>query len=293
MKTGRGLRAFLITCGVLTGAWLVVPTLVVIPISFSGENSFAFPPSSWSLRHYTTFFTEPSWLTSLLVSLQLALLVTAVATVLGTTAAFALARRTFVGKGIVEGLFMAPLIVPGIVVAVAMYATFLGWGLIGTPIGFIAAHTVLALPFVTVNVTASLAGFDRVLERASATLGASPWTTFRSVTFPLIRPGVLGWRPVRLRDLVRRGRRVPVHPVPHAADPSGADVHLGHQRGRSDHRGGIDRRARGLHHPAGTRNDHEEEPPCGLIAMAVHASRPVTCASGTGARPSTRSTPST
>ncbi|MFE2182691.1 ABC transporter permease [Streptomyces sp. NPDC059455] len=191
MKTGRGLRAVLITFGVLTGAWLVVPTLVVIPISFSGENSFAFPPSSWSLRHYTTFFTEPSWLTSLLVSLQLALLVTAVATVLGTTAAFALARRTFAGKGIVEGLFMAPLIVPGIVVAVAMYAAFLGWGLIGTPIGFIAAHTVLALPFVTVNVTASLAGFDRVLERASATLGASPWTTFRSVTFPLIRPGVL------------------------------------------------------------------------------------------------------
>ncbi|GAA2433015.1 ABC transporter permease [Actinomadura vinacea] len=191
MSTGKGLRRALIALGVLVGAWLVVPTLVVIPISFSGQDTFAFPPSSWSLRHYVSFFTEPSWLTSLLVSLQLALIVTAIATVLGTMAAFALARTRFPGKGAIDGLFLAPLIVPGIVVAVAMYAAFLGWGLIGTPTGFIIAHTVLALPFVTVNVTAALTGFDGTLEKASASLGATPWTTFRSVTFPLIRPGIM------------------------------------------------------------------------------------------------------
>ncbi|MEU6262843.1 ABC transporter permease [Saccharopolyspora shandongensis] len=191
MTTGNRLRTSLIALGILIGAWLVVPTLIVVPISFSGEDSFAFPPKSWSLQHYATFFTEATWLSSLLVSIQLALIVTAVATVLGTMAAFALARTKFIGKGAIDGLFMSPLIVPGIVVAVAMYAAFLGWGLIGTPTGFIVAHTVLALPFVTVNVTASLAGFDRVLERASASLGASPWTTFWSVTFPLIRSGVL------------------------------------------------------------------------------------------------------
>ncbi|MCW0214872.1 MAG: ABC transporter permease [Pseudonocardia sp.] len=191
MRSARTLRRGLAVFGVLVGLWLVVPTLIVVPISFSGEDSFAFPPSSWSLRHYTTFFTESSWLTSLLVSLQLALIVTVVATVLGTMAAFALARTSFVGKGTVDGLFLAPLIVPGIVVAVAMYAAFLGWGLVGTPVGFVAAHSVLALPFVTVNVTAALAGFDRTLERAAAGLGASSFTTFRSVTFPLIRPGIL------------------------------------------------------------------------------------------------------
>ncbi|WP_027943859.1 ABC transporter permease [Amycolatopsis taiwanensis] len=191
MRTGRGLRIVLTLVGVLVGAWLVVPTLIVIPLGFSGEDSFAFPPHSWSIRHYVTFFTEPSWLTALLASVQIALIVTAVATVLGTTAAFGLARTGFVGKGAINGLFLAPLIVPGIVVAVAMYAAFLSWGLIGTPTGFITAHTVLALPFVTVNVTAALAGFDRTLERAAASLGASAWTTFRTVTFPLIRPGVL------------------------------------------------------------------------------------------------------
>jgi putative spermidine/putrescine transport system permease protein len=191
MTGGTTLRRVLVAVGVLVGAWLVVPTLIVVPISFSGDDSFAFPPSSWSTKHYATFFTESSWLTSLLVSLQLALIVTAVATVLGTMAAFALARTRFAGKGAIDGLFLAPLIVPGIVVAVAMYAAFLGWGLIGTPAGFVAAHTVLALPFVTVNVTAALAGFDRTLERAAAGLGASSWATFRTVTFPLIRPGVL------------------------------------------------------------------------------------------------------
>ncbi|WP_020659950.1 ABC transporter permease [Amycolatopsis benzoatilytica] len=191
MKTGRGLRTFLTAIGVLVAAWLVVPTLIVVPISFSGADSFEFPPRSWSLQHYEKFFSDPSWLSALLTSLQLAVIVTLVATALGTCASFALAGRKFRGKGAINGLFMAPLIVPGIVVAVLMYAAFLDWGLIGTPAGFVAAHTVLALPFVTVNVTAALAGFDRVLERASASLGASPWTTFWSVTFPLIRPGVL------------------------------------------------------------------------------------------------------
>lgn len=185
------LRRTLAVLGVLVGAWLVVPTLIVVPLSFSGEDSFTFPPRSWGVQHYVTFFTEQSWLTALLVSLQLAVIVTVVATVLGTMAAFALARSRFRAKGAVDGLFLAPLIVPGIVVAVAMYAAFLGWGLIGTPTGFVVAHTVLALPFVTVNVTAALSGFDRTLERAAASLGASAWATFRSVTLPIIRPGVL------------------------------------------------------------------------------------------------------
>lgn len=185
------LRRVLVGFGILVGAWLLVPTLIVIPISFSGEDSFQFPPSSWSLRHYATFFSEHSWLNALLVSVQLALIVTVVATVLGTAAAFALSRMAGPGKGVLNALFLAPLIVPGIVVAVAVYAAFLQWGLIGTPAGFIIAHTVLAIPFVTVNVGAALGGFDRTLERAAASLGASSVATFRRVTLPLIMPGVL------------------------------------------------------------------------------------------------------
>ncbi|WP_051579836.1 ABC transporter permease [Pseudonocardia acaciae] len=186
-----GLRRALVAFGFLVGAWLLVPTLVVVPISFSGEDSFQFPPGSWSLRHYRTFFTDLSWLNALLVSIQLALMVTAIATVLGTAAAFALSRTASRWRGPLNGLFLAPMIVPGIVVAVAVYAAFLRWGLIGTPIGFVIAHTVLAIPFVTVNVGAALGGFDRTLERAAASLGASATATFRRVTLPLIMPGVL------------------------------------------------------------------------------------------------------
>jgi putative spermidine/putrescine transport system permease protein len=185
------LRRILTVFAVFIAIWLVVPVLIVIPISFSGEDSFAFPPSSWGVDHYVTFFTEQSWLTSLLVSIQLAVIVTVIATVLGTMAAFAIVRTPLRGSGALERFFTAPLIVPGIVVAVALYVVFLQWGLIGTPTGFIAAHTVLALPFVVVNVTNVLRSYDRTLDRAAAMLGASPWTTFRTVTFPIIRPGVL------------------------------------------------------------------------------------------------------
>ncbi|GAB3474196.1 ABC transporter permease [Nocardiopsis coralliicola] len=191
MRSGSALRYSLVAVAALVGLWLVVPTLVVVPISFSGEDSFAFPPSSWGLRHYATFFSDTGWTTALLVSLQLAAIVTVLASVLGTMAAFALERAPRLLAGPLDGLFMAPLIVPGIVVAVAVYAAFLNWGLIGTATGFIAAHTVLALPFVLVNVSAALRTRDPVLERAAAGLGASPWVRFRHVTLPAIRPGVL------------------------------------------------------------------------------------------------------
>lgn len=101
MTGSTTLRRVLTAFAVLIAIWLVVPVLIVIPISFSGENSFAFPPASWGTEHYVTFFTERSWLTSLLVSLQLAVIVTVIATVLGTMAAFAIVRMTR-GSGALE-----------------------------------------------------------------------------------------------------------------------------------------------------------------------------------------------
>ncbi len=175
---------------ILVAAWLIVPTLVVIPLSFTGEASFQFPPSEWSLRYYERFFTDPTWANALLNSVQVALLTTVFATTLGTAAAFALSRTRLRGLGAVRGLLLAPMTVPGIIVAIATYGAFLQWQLIGTPAGYVIAHTVLALPFVVITVSASLSTFDRRLERAAATLGASPRRTFLSVTLPLVAPGV-------------------------------------------------------------------------------------------------------
>ncbi len=168
---------------------LVAPALVVIPVSFGASNSFVFPPKEWSLRWYENFFTSPQWTSSLLNSLQVALLAALLATVVGLFAAIGLQRK-FKGAAALSGALLSPQIVPGIVVAVAIYITFLGLHLNGTMIGFVIAHAVIGLPFVIITVSTSLANFDRTLETASSSLGARPFTTFRKVTLPLLMPGV-------------------------------------------------------------------------------------------------------
>jgi len=168
---------------------LVAPALVVIPVSFGASHSFVFPPQEWSLRWYESFFTSSKWISSLLNSLQVALLAALLATVVGLFAALGLQRR-FKGAQVLRGAMLSPQIVPGIVVAVAIYIAFLGMHLNGTMIGFVVAHAVIGLPFVIITVSTSLANFDRTLETASSSLGATPFATFRKVTLPLLMPGV-------------------------------------------------------------------------------------------------------
>ncbi|WP_431896187.1 ABC transporter permease [Nonomuraea sp. bgisy101] len=174
----------------LIGVWLVAPALIVVPLSFTDKPSLKFPPDGYSTRWYANFFGDSAWMSALGTSVQVALLVTVVATVLGTAAALGLTRAKIKGLAVAQGSLLAPMIVPGVVLAIGTYAVFLKLQLVGTLVGFVMAHTVLALPFVIIPVTASLRGFDRRLEDAAASLGASRWTAFRSVTLPLVAPGV-------------------------------------------------------------------------------------------------------
>lgn len=176
---------------VLVAVVLLAPTLMVIPMSFTAGSSFAFPPENWSLRWYANLFADPAWRTSLLNSLWIGLLVMVLATVVGTASAYGFSRWRGRTSGALRALHMSPQIVPNIVVAVAIYAVFLRWGLTGTTLGYVLAHTALAIPFVLVAVTASLQGVDGRIEDAAASLGANPWQTFFRVTLPAIRPGVL------------------------------------------------------------------------------------------------------
>src|SRR5690348_9583599 len=153
-RLGCGLRI----CVIAVAALLLGPTLVVIPMSFSAGETFQFPPHGWSLRWYENFFSSAQWMNSLLTSIQIGLLVAVFATVLGVAAAFALDRTLWHGRGLVRSAMMAPMIVPIIVVAIAIYTVFLKWHLNGTAIGFVLAHTVLAVPFVVTTVGTSLAG---------------------------------------------------------------------------------------------------------------------------------------
>ncbi|WP_406386061.1 ABC transporter permease [Streptomyces sp. NBC_01618] len=190
MRTGPA-RIALWAFSVLVGFWLIAPTLVVIPLSFTDKASLVFPPTGWSGRWYTNFFTDPRWTEALFSSLQVGALVAVVATVLGTAAAIALTRSGSRWAKSSYGLLLAPMIVPTVVVAIGVYALFLQYGLLGTLFGFVTAHTVLALPFVIIPVTASLRGFDRRLEDAALICGASRWGAIRQVTLPQIAPGVV------------------------------------------------------------------------------------------------------
>ncbi len=184
-------RVALGVVGALVCAYLLLPILVVIPTSFNASAYMDFPPRAWSLRWYRAYFesrawTEPTWL-----SLQVALAATAIATLLGTLAAFGLVRGRFAGRRILEYFLLSPMIVPHIVFAVGAYFLFSRLALVGRPAALYLAHTVVATPLVVIVVASALRTYDRTLEQAARSLGAGYTRTLLHVTIPLLRPAVL------------------------------------------------------------------------------------------------------
>ena len=184
-------RYALYACCGLVFIFLIVPILVIIPLSFNADPFLTYPLTGFSLRWYTEFFSSPRWLNALKNSLLVALATTAIATPLGTMAALSLARPNIPFKPALFALLISPLVVPVIITAVGMYFLYAPHGLTNNYLGLILAHTVLAAPFVVVVVHATLEGFDRRLVRAGLSLGASPVTVFFKIVFPLIWPGVV------------------------------------------------------------------------------------------------------
>lgn len=176
--------------GVAVAVYFILPTVFVIPMSFGTTSSFQFPPKELSLDLYRNFFTDPKWIGSLGNSLIVALLASAVATTVGTAAALGLHNLTGRLSRFVRTLLMVSIVTPAIVLAIAVYISFLQWQLIGSIAGYVLAHAAIGLPFVLVSVTSALGGFDSQLLRVSASLGAPPLRTFLRVTLPLISRGV-------------------------------------------------------------------------------------------------------
>lgn len=188
-RLSPGRAALWVLCG-LTVLALVGPMLVVFPQSFAGEASIVFPPESWSTRWYENFFGDPIWTDSLVRSLGVGIVSTALATVLGCAAALALVRGAFPGKALVAALLVTPMILPLVVFAVGVYAVFLDWRLVGSFEGFVLAHTALAVPLVVVIVGAGLRSFDTRLEDAAASLGAGRLKAMATVTLPVLLPSI-------------------------------------------------------------------------------------------------------
>lgn len=222
--------AYLVICGLIF-FFLIAPIIVIIPLSFNAEPYFTFTPKmraldpeGFSMRWYDSLLTfgmqNPSstgaafwadawsnanWIKAAKNSIIIGVFSTILATVLGTLAALGLSRPEMPFRRIIMAILISPMIVPLIITATGMFFFYSNpcelFGMIGLPsncgrlagtyTGVILAHATLGIPFVIITVTATLVGFDQSLNRAAASLGASPRRTFFKVTMPLILPGVI------------------------------------------------------------------------------------------------------
>jgi putative spermidine/putrescine transport system permease protein len=171
--------------------FLLVPVLLVIPLSFSGENTLHFPPSSWSVRWYATLWANERMWGAFRTSLLLGAVVTVVTILIALPAAYVIVRLKTLGSEFLYNLFTAPLLLPTIVVGLAILIVFATAGLLGTFTGIALGHLVLTLPYALRILATSLGALPVALEEAAASLGAAPFAAFRRVTLPLIAPGLL------------------------------------------------------------------------------------------------------
>ena len=209
--------SYLVICAAIF-IFLIAPILIIIPLSFNAEPYFTFTegmvaldPEAYSTRWYQDIFrngmaapdevfswawlsdawNNAQWIRATKNSFFIATLSTILATTLGTLAALGLSRPEMPARSFITGLLISPMIVPLVITATGMFFFYSDIGLAKTYTGIILAHATLGVPFVIITVTATLVGFDNSLIRASASLGASPPTTFFKIIMPLILPGMI------------------------------------------------------------------------------------------------------
>ncbi len=171
--------------------FLIAPLIAILPLAFTSSVFLTYPIPGYSMRWFDELASAEVWRMSIVNSLIIGTGTTLLAGTLGTLAALGLRNAGLVLPGLFRTAFLLPMVVPAVVLGVGMQVFFVHLGLANSYAGVIAAHSVVAVPFVVVSVTASLAGIDRRVERAAASLGAGPLTVFRRVTLPLALPGIL------------------------------------------------------------------------------------------------------
>ena len=183
-------------CMVLGAAWtvlgfLVLPMVIIFPVSLTDQYYLSLPQERLSLEHYEAFFTNEIWLSATFQSFVIATASTALAVLLGTLCAIGCWRISTRASDSVRSFMLVPIIVPTVVQALALYRFWIDLRLVDTYAGVILAHTLITIPYVVITVSASLARFDLRIEQAARNLGASISQTIRLVIVPRIMPGVL------------------------------------------------------------------------------------------------------
>ncbi|MGH6741916.1 MAG: ABC transporter permease, partial [Bradyrhizobium sp.] len=184
--------------GLVVLLFLVMPLVVIIPLSFNASPYFTFTkamltfnPAGYSTQWYGNFFSDPVWLHAVKNSFIIAPLATLIATALGTLAALGLTRPHMPFRTAVTSILILPMIVPLIITATALFFYFSYLHIVDSYVGIIIAHSILGAPFVVITVSATLDNLDQQFYRAALSLGASPWRAFFKVTMPLIIPGII------------------------------------------------------------------------------------------------------
>jgi putative spermidine/putrescine transport system permease protein len=172
-------------------AFLIVPTLIVVPMSFSASQYLEFPPRQWSLRWYENYFSSATWMGATVTSFKAAAWTALLATPLGTLAAYGLSASRLRAARALQVLLITPMIVPVILIAVAVFYVYVKVKLNNSLAGLVLAHTMLAVPIVMIVVASALKSFDMNQEMVARSLGASRPRAFLTVTLPQIRFAVV------------------------------------------------------------------------------------------------------
>lgn len=175
--------------------YLLLPIALIAVFSFNNpEGKFNYNWQGFTTQYWQDAFAIEGLNQAMITSLQLAALSTIGATILGTLIALALVRYEFFGRRSANVLIVIPMATPEVVIGAALlslFITMLGAGALGFTT-LLIAHVMFSISFVVVVVRSRLIGFDRSLEEAARDLGAGPWTTFRTITLPLLTPGLIG-----------------------------------------------------------------------------------------------------
>lgn len=176
---------------VLVMAYLALPILVIVPMSFSNQQYLSFPPAGWSLQWYRSVAGSGAWSAAAVNSFLIGMPTALLAVVLGTLTALAVSRGNLRFASVIAALVLAPMMLPHVVIAIGLYPVMLRLGLLQSLAAPIIGHAVIAIPLVFITVSASLRSYAPSLELAAMTLGAGWWRTFRFVTLPMIRIGMV------------------------------------------------------------------------------------------------------
>jgi len=177
----------------LVYVFLLAPIVVVVGASFNAGNFLTFPPQGLSLRWYVTFFNNEVFMRAIRTSLWVAAVTTVISGIIGTMAAIFYVQHAGRSKELVRVAMLAPLLLPEVLTAISLLFFVYSVGIgTSTMFGMVVGHVLITLPFVFINVSAALEGFDTSWDMAARSLGAGRWTRFRRIMLPLIKSGVIG-----------------------------------------------------------------------------------------------------